>query len=86
MADNARLLERLDNLAMTEHHPKVAELYAEVAAALRDVEAERELLQDILDSRPAINAGLPETFVRWSQSIYSGEAFRAVAKSQRPHR
>jgi hypothetical protein len=27
-------------------------------------------LQRIIDSRPAINAGLPETYIEWSQSIY----------------
>jgi hypothetical protein len=71
------LIERLDNMAHLEEHPGTAELYAEAADALRESEAERELLQEVLDSRPAINAGLPETFVRWSQAIYSGEVFRA---------
>lgn len=28
-------------------------------------------LQRILDSRPAINAGLPETYIEWSQGIYA---------------
>ncbi len=28
-------------------------------------------LQRILDSRPAINSGLPETYIEWSQGIYA---------------
>ena len=31
---------------------------------------EIERLQRVIDSRPAINAGLPETYIKWSQSIY----------------
>lgn len=31
---------------------------------------EIERLQRIIDSRPAINAGLPETYIKWSQEIY----------------
>ena len=46
---------------------------------LREMSAERDLLQEILDGRPAINAGLPDSYIRWSQSIYSGEMFRAIA-------
>ncbi len=44
---------------------------------IAELEAEKQLLQDILDGRPAINAGLPETYIRWSQSIYSGDIVRA---------
>lgn len=36
-------------------------------------------LQKIIDSRPAINAGLPETYIKWSQSIYSMEFNHAVS-------
>lgn len=50
--------------------------------AVEEQKAERALLQDILDSRPAINAGLPESYVRWSQAIYSGEIFRAAIRSK----
>lgn len=32
-----------------------------------------ERLQKILDSRPAINAGLPSTYIEWSHSIYAME-------------
>lgn len=38
------------------------------------LEAEIERLQRIIDSRPAINAGLPESYIHWSQSIYAMEA------------
>lgn len=47
---------------------------------LASARAERDLLQDVLDSRPAINAGLPETYVRWSQAIYSGDVVRAAIR------
>lgn len=33
-------------------------------------EAQAERLREMLDSRPAINAGLPETYVEWSQGVY----------------
>lgn len=38
------------------------------------VAVEIERLQRIIDSRPAINAGLPESYIKWSQSIYEMEA------------
>lgn len=49
-----------------------------ILAAKAEVEAERDLLQEIIDGRPAINAALPDSYIRWSQSIYSGEAVRAA--------
>jgi hypothetical protein len=45
---------------------------------IAELEAENALLQEILDSRPAINAGLPDTYIRWSQALYSGEVIRAA--------
>ncbi|WP_201270452.1 hypothetical protein [Sinorhizobium meliloti] len=48
---------------------------------LEEVRGEAAMLQDIIDSRPAINAGLPETYIRWSQSIYSGDAVRAALQA-----
>lgn len=50
--------------------------------ALSEARAESDLLQDVLDSRPAINAGLPETYIRWSQSIYSGDIVRAAIRQR----
>lgn len=38
-------------------------------------------LQRIIDSRPAINAGLPETYIAWSQRIMRDEATRAIEKA-----
>jgi len=44
--------------------------------------AEIARLQRIIDSRPAINAGLPETYIIWSQSIYAMEAAHAAETRQ----
>jgi hypothetical protein len=44
---------------------------SEIADELRRVTEERDRLQRIIDSRPAINAGLPETYIAWSRSIYA---------------
>lgn len=45
---------------------------------LNDAAAEIERLQRIIDSRPAINAGLPETYIKWSQGIYATDYAQAV--------
>lgn len=50
--------------------------------AIERGQAEIDRLQAIIDSRPAINAGLPETYIRWSRSIYELEAVRAVGAQQ----
>lgn len=52
--------------------------YTKLTEENERLKAENQLLQDIIDSRPAINAGLPETYIRWSQAIYSGDAVRAA--------
>jgi len=44
-----------------------------VAEELEWAYAEVARMQRILDSRPAINAGLPETYIVWSRSIYAME-------------
>ena len=36
---------------------------------MEDAADEIERLQRIIDSRPAINAGLPETYIQWSQGM-----------------
>lgn len=68
--------------------PDMAINWKATAAALEkenaELRAERDLLQDILDGRPAINAGLPETYIRWSQSVYSGDAVRAIFSRIKP--
>lgn len=54
-----------------------------IAVALNAKDAEIERLQRIIDSRPAINAGLPESYITWSHSIYEMEAARAFGLSDR---
>ncbi len=41
---------------------------------LLDAAKELERLRQIIDSRPAINAGLPGTYIEWSQGIYQADA------------
>lgn len=50
----------------------VNEAYAALEAATDEIAR----LQGIIDSRPAINAGLPDSYIKWSQSIYAMEAAR----------
>lgn len=49
-----------------------------IAAALQAERDKADKLQNILDHRPAINAGLPETYIKWSQGIYVVEAKDAL--------
>ena len=42
-----------------------------VADELEWAYAEVTRLQRVIDSRPAINAGLPESYIEWSRSIYA---------------
>lgn len=46
------------------------------------LEAEVERLWRIIDSRPAINAGLPETYIEWSRSIYAMQVIQAMETPQ----
>jgi hypothetical protein len=43
---------------------------------------EIERLQRIIDSRPAINAGLPGTYIKWSQSIMAMDVVRTTETTQ----
>ena len=52
----------------------IESLRYELAAA----RAERDLLQRILDSRPAINAGLLEAYIEWTQGVYLADMGKAV--------
>jgi len=55
------------------------------AAYLREhfvTREEYDRLQRIIDSRPAINAGLPATYIEWSQSIYAMEIAHAQGGAQ----
>lgn len=49
--------------------------------SLKDERAEKELMQDILDSRPAINSEVTDKYIKWSQAIYSGDFARNAAKA-----
>lgn len=49
------------------------------ATELRRLHAEVNRLRAIIDSRPAINAGLPATYIEWSQSIYEMDMAHATA-------
>lgn len=48
--------------------------------ALANERDRAERLQMVLDSRPAINAGLPESYVRWSAQVGEMEFLRAVCQ------
>lgn len=67
------LIEQARNYAYRLRHPHLAISTKELADALEALGAEVERLQKVLDSRPAINAGLPATYIEWSQSIYAME-------------
>lgn len=40
---------------------------------LSELRTEVARLQRIIDSRPAVNAGLPQTYIEWSRGIYAIE-------------
>jgi len=88
VAEYARIAERtraesearIDaQAAQVTRWQRVAESAEARAQAAAD---EIERLQRIIDSRPAINAGLPETYIIWSQSIYAMEAAHAAETRQ----
>jgi hypothetical protein len=54
------------------------ERHVELMEYASNLEREVERLQKIIDSRPAINAALPESYIKWSQSIYTMEAVHAL--------
>ena len=58
-------------------HAETQAFHDEQRRQLTICQAERDLLQEILDSRPAINAGLPDSYIRWSRAVMSGDAVRA---------
>lgn len=59
---------------------EVAPLAAKAADAIESLQRENEQLQRVIDSRPAINAGLPESYIKWSHSIYAMD----MAKGETP--
>lgn len=42
---------------------------------------EIERLRRIIDSRPAINAGLPQTYIDWSRGIYQCDVLQAKGQT-----
>jgi hypothetical protein len=48
-----------------------------IVSPLDEATAEVERLQSVIDSRPAINAALPDSYIKWSQAIYVMELSRA---------
>jgi hypothetical protein len=44
---------------------------------LRYAATEIERLRRVIDSRPAINAALPDTYVAWTQGIYAADILNA---------
>ncbi len=54
-------------------------LMHETSKELLRLHAEVNRLRAIIDSRPAINAGLPATYIEWSQSIYEMDMAHAIA-------
>lgn len=54
---------------MQLHHYSSPEFI--VCAAVLQLYAENEALRKVLNSRPAINAGLPGTYIEWSSKVYA---------------
>lgn len=57
------------------------QLERELSAALaraEKAEAEKDRLQMILDSRPAINAGLPDSYIKWSRNVTECEIVKVI--------
>ena len=68
------------NADITEELTDFAELVAQHEREQNDLEIRR--LQAIIDSRPAINAGLPSTYIEWSQQIYALDVLSAKGDMQ----
>lgn len=79
---SARLTDRLRGRyaigpTMPDGEPEFGWRQFETPPIQHEAAIEIERLQAIIDSRPAVNAALPESYVKWSQSIYEIEAVRA---------
>lgn len=55
---------------------------AALEVALEKMTAERDRLQLILDSRPALNRGLTDAYIKWTQGIYAMEMSNATETKQ----
>lgn len=51
------------------------------AKEIEQLRAAVERLQRIIDSRPAINAGLPQTYIDWSRGIYEIDAIQPTPEA-----
>ena len=63
----------MDTAALRKGFGSAAGRPAQLAAyhnACNEAANEIDRLQTIIDSRPAINAGLPQTYIDWSRGIY----------------
>lgn len=56
---------------------KRAELESAIDALIADSEKLADL-QHLLDSRPAINAGLLDTYTTWTHKVYQAEIHRSI--------
>jgi hypothetical protein len=61
---------------------KAADRIEAQEAEIRSLREQVARLQAIIDSRPAINAGLPESYIKWSQSVMLTEAAQAAGVVQ----
>lgn len=71
----------IDTAELRKGFSKAAGRHTQVTAyhkALTQAAEEIDRLQRIIDSRPAINAGLPGTYIAWSQGIYQTDAAQAA--------
>ena len=62
------------------HTDTLLDRLRDIGASAVGLEAAKEIerLQRIIDSRPAINSGLPETYIEWSRGIYESDRAHVV--------
>lgn len=77
----SKVFERWPGYAEQSWAQRFAELdrrQERLTRALNKLTAENKRLQQIINARPAINAGLPETYIEWSQNLYLLDAIRSA--------
>lgn len=70
---------------MSKRAERISALQADIAGLMLDYRRavnERDRLQRIIDSRPAINAGLVESYITWSQNIYAMDIINCTETRQ----
>lgn len=55
--------------------------YSPRCSCLECVTADRKRLRDLLDRRPAINAGLDEAFQSWTSEVYASDMMAHMPSS-----